>query len=299
MHQLLVHFEAYLMTQKRAAHNTCIAYKHDVTHCVEFLNEIGIQKFQEITKDHLIQYLAFLQRQGISSRTIARTISALRLLFQYLHNHHQIVLQKFDLILPRIARKLPVHCSEKEIETILQVSQEDKSSRGQRTELMLYILYTTGLRVSELVHIKLSDIRYDTGILEVRGKGGKTRIIPLTDQMLLKLKNYVTSIYYQLISDTTYGEYLFPVKYGKTIKPISRQAVWSMVKHVVGQTSLRKDVSPHTLRHSLATHGLQRGWDLRSLQLLLGHENIATVEVYTHIEVSHLRATYNKKHPRS
>ena len=196
-----------------------------------------------------------------------------------------------QLTFPKIEKRLPNYLSEQEIEILLQMADRDTSTLGKRNKVMLYLLYVTGLRITELTTLKTSAIQWDTGFLHVEGKGGKQRMIPLPQPMrsLELLKEYADK----------QRDYLFPIRYAGTIRPITRQAFWGILKQLWKKTGIAKSISPHQLRHSLATHLLKRGADLRSLQLLLGHENLSTVQIYTHVETSHLRTIYNKKHPRS
>ena len=303
MQQTLAHFEAFLLTQKCVAHNTFTAYQRDVTQFVQSMQAQGIGDFSILTATHITTFLTELQSRNISARSVARKISALRLFFNYAKNHRGHTLHDISLILPQLPQTLPLYCSPEEIASLLQASCHDTTPKGKRNSVILHLLYASGIRVSELTELCITDIHFDTGILNIRGKGGKVRAVPLVQEMLTLLRWYVQSIQATISkkkkSKPLLDTYLFSTCYGKTIKPLSRQTVWKMIKDLLKKTFITKDVSPHTFRHSLATHGLQQGWDLRSLQLLLGHENISTVEIYTHVEISHLRKAYDKKHPRS
>ena len=184
------------------------------------------------------------------------------------------------------------------MEQLLKAAEADSSSHAHRNKVMLYLLYVTGLRITELTTLTLSAIQWDTGFLHIAGKGGKQRMIPLPLPMKELLQGYVQKLQHQMTAENK-SDYLFPVRYACTIRPITRQAFWNILKKIWKKTGNAKSISPHQLRHSLATHLLKRGADLRSLQLLLGHENVSTVQIYTHVETSHLRMVYNKKHPRS
>lgn len=293
---LIVHFEGFLLTQKCVALNTYLAYKRDINRFQKFISaQYKSDHIEHVHKESIIAYLEFLQEKNYSARSSARTIAALRLFFKYIQEQYKITIF-CDFILPKASHKLPVFCTEQEIEQIIQASMLDTSVYGIRNRLIILMLYCTGLRVSELVCVRKSDIHYDTAQLHIRGKGGKTRIIPLIDLLLQEIKRYISSTMPQPSAKNPVNDYLFP---GVQKNHLSRQAVWRIIKDLIRQTTLTKKISPHTFRHSLATHNLKNGWDLRSLQLLLGHENISTVEIYTHVETSHLRKMYNKKHPRS
>jgi integrase/recombinase XerD len=167
---------------------------------------------------------------------------------------------------------------------------------------MLYLLYVTGMRISELTNLTVSDIQFDTGFISVRGKGGKGRLVPIPEAIVLDIKSYLNEIHPKLLgkkSEFRSSDYLFPVLYAGKLKHITRQAFWAILKKMAILACVKKSLSPHKLRHSLATHLLRKGANLRSLQLLLGHENLSTVQIYTHIDTSYLRQVYDKYHPRS
>lgn len=298
MEQKLAHFEAFLLTHKRVAEHTYSAYRRDVAQCLTFLKTHDCDSLDQLTREKLVEYLAYLRERQINPRSIARKISALRLFFLFLKDHHNFQNSSFDLILPKTLKKLPLYCTVEEMRALLAAAGADTSIEGQRNLVMLKLLYATGLRVSELCNLKFTDVIAQASRLCVKGKGGKMRIIPLHATVTELLNTYLANIFPQLTSGGM-TEYLFPVAYAGKLKPLSRQSVWKIIKRLTRMVGMSKPISPHTFRHSLATHSLQKGWDLRSLQLLLGHENIATVQIYTHIEMSHLRSAYNKKHPRS
>lgn len=284
MHTFIKKFEVYLLTEKRVALNTYKAYSNDCHQYAQFLENKNIS-LAESTEETLKDFLKFLYSQNLSAKSISRKIAALKLFFNYCAEFHGHENKAAFLIFPKTEFTLPVFCSEPEIKMLLE------SCRHYRTYIIILLLYNTGLRVSELCFVTLSDIDWHSGTIRVHGKGSKTRLIPIPLPITQELKKY---------SDThTLTHYLFPIKYGKKIKPISRQTVGNDLKKAVNLAALNNNISPHTLRHSLATHLLKAGWDLRSLQLLLGHEQISTVQLYTHLEKSDLQRMYNAKHPRA
>jgi integrase/recombinase XerD len=158
------------------------------------------------------------------------------------------------------------------------------------------------MRVSELVSLTIDQIHFDTGFVSIQGKGGKERMVPIPQNVLELLRFYLETVYDKLLAKNVLSEekkYLFAVIYQKKIKPISRQLFWSALKKIISKSGIKKNISPHTLRHSLATHLLKKGANIRLLQVLLGHEQLTTVQIYTHLEDSHLREEYDKKHPRA
>lgn len=287
---IITKFEAYLLTERRVAHNTFNAYKQDLAQFVAFLAEHK-RTIEQATSDDVKRYLAYLKSNAISSRSMARKISALKLFFTYAHEYAGFVDITHDMQAPKLEKKLPTFLSEHEIAQLLQVADADMSEQGIRNKVMLYLLYVSGMRISELTCLRVSDVHADTGFIVIRGKGGKERMVPLPQDMMSILKEYMQTI--------RGSDHLFPVRYGGKIKAISRQACWHVLNGLWRQTGIARTISPHMLRHSLATHMLKNGADLRSLQLLLGHENISTVQIYTHVETTHLRSVYDVKHPRS
>lgn len=294
MKELYEQFFSHLLTEKRVALNTFNAYKTDIMQLVSFLKEKKIDASLMTVKD--IKFFLQEIKHRCSATSMARKISSLKLFFAFAHEKSKLPNLGEQLTFPKIEKKIPHYVSEQEIETLLAVADQDKTAIGVRNKVMLYLLYVTGLRISELTNLKTSAIRWDGGFLHVEGKGGKQRMIPLPAPVLPLLRDYCHTLSEKKGNKELY---LFPIAYGGIVRPITRQAFWGILKRLWQKTGSAKAISPHQLRHSLATHLLQRGADLRSLQLLLGHENLSTVQIYTHVEKSHLRIIYDKKHPRS
>jgi integrase/recombinase XerD len=295
---LVTKFEAYLLTEKRVSQNTFAAYKQDLSQLVAFLEKEQLPIEQAKTGD-LKRFLQYLHDRTLSARSIARKIAALKGLFTFLASRHGFQNAAEDLIVPKIKKNLPEYFSEQEIELLFQAAEQDTTPQGRRNQMMLYLMYVTGLRVSELVHLKIAHIMFNEGRIRIEGKGGRHRILPLPLSIVTMLKNYIKQELDSFMDKHGKTEYLFPIKYGRQLKPISRQAFWILLKGIWKKADIKKPISPHKLRHSFATHMLKRGVNLRYLQEMLGHENVATVQVYTHVETSFLRKIYDKKHPRS
>lgn len=292
-------FEAYLLTEQRVATNTFFSYKRDINQFVDFLERTAIN-LETITGDELKQFVHHLYGLKLSARSIARKISTLKTFFAYLSRHFTIKNHAKELHIPKIEKRLPTYLTQEEVTRVLAHSEKDRSALGIRNSMMIYLLYGSGMRVSELVTIKISDIHFDTRFISIEGKGGRQRMIPLPQSVMTLLSDYLQTHAAPSSSDSIKNPlYLFPIQYGKKIKPISRQSCWIILKKICEQAGIKRAISPHQLRHSFATHMLEKGVDLRSLQALLGHEEITTVEVYTHVETSQLRKIYDKKHPRS
>lgn len=296
--QIQTKFEAYLLTEKRASKNTFLSYQKDLTQFIEFIERNDIS-FDTINGDELKKFVHYLHGLKLSSASISRKISTLKTFFSYLATNLGIKNYARELYFPKRDKRLPSYLTQEEVSTLLTHSEQDKTSLGVRNSMMLYLLYSSGMRVSELIGMKISDIHFDTNLISIEGKGGKQRMIPLPGAIMELLYEYVQNHAYTDFSPLIERVYLFPVLYGKKIKPISRQSCWIILKKLCEQAGIKRAVSPHQLRHSFATHLLEKGIDLRSLQVLLGHEGIKTVEIYTHVETSQLRKIYDKKHPRS
>jgi integrase/recombinase XerD len=297
--QLRVKFEAYLLTEQCVTQNTFDSYRRDLNQLISFM-EKKVLDITTITSEELKLFIHYLYGCKLSARTISRKISTLKTFFSYLDAYCGIKNSAKELVFPKIEKKLPTYLSEAEVKSVIEQAEKDTTPSGARNIIMLYLLYVSGMRVSELVNLRIADFHFDTGFVAVEGKGGKQRMIPLPQSVVALLSTYLQSLQHSVLYASSAGPlYVFPVVYGKKIKPISRQSCWIILKKMCINAGIKRPISPHQLRHSFATHMLQKGADLRSLQLLLGHEDITTVEVYTHVETSQLRTIYDKKHPRS
>ncbi len=296
--QIQTKFEAYLLTEKRVSKNTFLSYQKDLNQFIDFIEKKAVS-LHTITSDDLKTFVHYLYGLKLSANSIARKISTLKTFFSYLKTHFDIKNSAKELHIPKIEKRLPIYLTQDEVTKVLIYSEKDRSFLGIRNSVMLYLLYSSGMRVSELINIKISDIHFDTRFISIEGKGGRQRMIPLPEVIMNLLHDYIQKHAYNDFPTSIDPIYLFPILYGKKIKPISRQSCWIILKRLCEQAGIKRAISPHQLRHSFATHMLEKGVDLRSLQVLLGHEEITTVEVYTHVETSQLRKIYDKKHPRS
>ncbi|MBU1008217.1 tyrosine-type recombinase/integrase [Candidatus Dependentiae bacterium] len=297
----LTHFEMFLLAEKRVAQNTFVAYQRDIKQFMDFLraNRLSLKR---CAKPQLKRFLRILKTSGATAKTISRKISSLKLFFSFLHDRFEFENKATSLVFPKTEKKLPVYLTEQELQLLFDAANKDNSYRGIRNKVMLSLIYASGMRVTELVSTKLEQIHFDTGFVSIMGKGSKERMVPLPQNVLVLLRFYIDTVYEKLLpKKIALGkkEYLFPVSYKKQIKAISRQQFWSLLKQMITQSEIKKNISPHSLRHSLATHLLKKGANIRLLQVLLGHEQLTTVQVYTHLQDSHLRKEYDKKHPRA
>lgn len=300
--EYIAQFQNYLLTERRVSQNTFAAYRQDVNQLIEFLDKerIGLST---VTPQNLKKFLKHLRDAGLTAKSISRKISSIKLFFEFAHNRFKLKNSAQGLVFPKVEKTLPNFLTEQEIQKLLSAANKDVTPKGIRNKVMLYLLYASGMRVSELVNMTTDQIHFDTGFIQLVGKGHKERVIPLPKNILEMLRQYLEVVYKQLIpekiSNIGKKNYLFPAVYNNAIKPISRQLFWVTLKKILSLAAIFKNVSPHSLRHSLATHLLKNGADIRSLQMLLGHENLATVQIYTHLGTSQVRKVYDKKHPRA
>lgn len=299
MERYFEQFQTYLLTEKRVSHNTIQAYATDIRQFLDFLADKLIDR--DIQAGDLKAYLATLKKTELASRSMARKVSSIKAFFSYLHRFHGMGNVSESLMFPKLEKRLPKCLTEDEVQALLKVAAEDRSQVGERNRVMLYLLYVTGMRISELINLRIQDIHEDLHVIEVHGKGGKGRMIPISAHIISLLSAYISAnkMRIQHKGIMLDQEFLFPVWYAGHIKPMTRQACWAIIKKIWSKTGIQKPISPHMLRHSLATHMLKNGADLRSLQMLLGHENLSTVQIYTHLDTSYLRSIYDAKHPRS
>ena len=286
-------FLEYLSVEKGLSPNTCQSYARDIQKLLGFFagEKIDWQKAED--KD-LVKFIHFQSRMGLSARSLARLVSSLRSYYSFLILDGAVkVNPTIDLSAPKIWFSLPKFLSVEEVDRLLLQPNIDEV-KGQRDRAMLELLYATGLRVSELVSLRLNDINLESEFLICRGKGGKERIVPLGSSSSSATKKYLEESRPKLWKKET--DILFLTSRGGAF---TRQGFWKMLKEYGGQAGLAQKISPHVLRHSFATHMLERGADLRSVQLMLGHSQITTTQIYTHVTRKHLRKVYDKYHPRA
>jgi len=300
LEKALYEFEVWLTTQKRSAHNTIQAYKQDLNQLINYSHKKKFFEVQQLNKRFLQSYQVFLKRELIlSNRSIARKIAAIRSFFQFLSDSHKIDFDINFLSSPKQAHTIPHIVTREQISALLHKVSLGQTVIEKRNAIFLYLLYGTGLRVSELTQIRLSDIYEDQLLLKVKGKGSKERLVPITQGLIDIIAIYISEVRTKFLvvkKRAVESDFLFPTICKMHVQHISRQYVWSFLKKLGTQFDLK--LAPHKLRHSMATHLLYNGADLRSLQVLLGHENLTTTQIYTHIDKHQLRKVYDKKHQR-
>lgn len=295
MNDQLQDFLHYLIVEKRLAKNTIDAYNQDLKAYLEFLNARNIESMKHVTREHIHQYLAQMQRENKALSSIARSISSIKAFHQFLYRD-EVVPEDVTVHVhtPKIKKQLPKVLSQAEVEKLL--AQPDESTPfGIRNKAMLELLYATGIRVSELIQLDLNDVHLQNGLLKTTGKGNKERLIPVGMMAQKALAKYLTYGRPHIVKNRQ-EQALFLNRLGKRL---TRQGFWKIIKQLAQEASIEKTLTPHTLRHSFATHLLENGADLRSVQEMLGHADISTTQIYTHVTNQHLKKVYKQYHPRA
>lgn len=292
--QIITKYKQYLKLEKSLSENTISAYISDLEKLLHYLEEENIN-FTDISLENLEHFSAGLRDIGIHPRSQARILSGIRSFFHFLLIEDYVQQDPSELLeSPQIGKHLPDVLSVEEIDCL--ISAIDRSSKeGQRNCAILETLYSCGLRVSELCNLKISDLYFNEGFIKVEGKGSKQRLVPISQKAINEINNYFISRNEGLIKPE-YEDYVFISRFGKNI---SRIMVFHIIKELAENTGLKKSISPHTFRHSFATHLLEGGANLRVIQCMLGHESIGTTEIYTHIDRSKLRNEIINHHPRN
>lgn len=292
---LIKRFRHYLMLEKSLSPNTVQAYTDDVEKLCSYMDQDG-RDVRTVALQDLQAFIADLHDLGISARSQARIISGLRLFFKWLVTESEIGTDPSEMLeSPKIGMKLPDVLSVEEIDRII-ASIDLSLPEGQRNRAILETLYSCGLRVSELCGLRLSEVYREEGFIKVEGKGSKQRLVPISGKAIHEIELWLTD---RCHIDIKPGSEDFLFVSAKTGKPLSRIMIFDIVKKQTAAAGIEKSVSPHTFRHSFATHLLEGGANLRAIQCMLGHEKIATTEIYTHIDRTRLREEITSHHPRN
>jgi len=286
-------FLNHLAAEKGLAKNTLSAYGRDLTALLDHLEQRRIARPQDVQGSDVVSFLEALQGRGLSARTRARMLAAVRGFFKFLVREEVLAADPTrDLRLPRLGQRLPRSLSPDEVRQLL-ANQAD-GVLAQRDGAMVELVYATGMRVSEAVSLKVNQLNLEAGYLTVLGKGNKERVVPIGTYARQRVIDYVQQARPQLLKGRL-SPHLFVTRTGRKL---SRQAFWLRLRRLVLQTGVRGTVSPHTLRHAFATHLVEGGADLRAVQMMLGHADISTTQIYTHVARDRLRAVHRKFHPR-
>lgn len=293
----ITQFKNYLKLERALATNSIDAYTRDVTKLMEFLDmSKKIHDPLQVKPIDLLDFIKFIHELGLSPYSQARIVSGIKGFYKYLSYEKFISTDPSELLeLPRLGRKLPDTLSIHEIDLLFEAIDMSKAS-GPRDRAMAETLYSAGLRVSELVNLKISNIYDDIGFLRILGKGNKERLTPIGKSALKFIKSYQYEVRNHVHIKPGHEDYLFLNKLGSRI---SRVSIFTLIKNLALRAGIRKKISPHTFRHSFATHLIEGGADLRAVQEMLGHESITTTEIYTHLDRDYLKQMIKEFHPRS
>ena len=289
-------FISSILIESGLSNNTCDSYRRDLkSFSLWYQNTFkNNQSIAGADNGEILRYLGYKSSKGISSRSIARSLSTLRRFYKYLKQNSLIEVDPTHLIkAPKIGRPLPESLTENDVNLLLKAPDID-TTLGLRDKSMLELLYATGLRVTELIELKISQINLNQGYLKIIGKGNKERLVPAGDEAIHWLRQYIDQarplLAKKVASDTVY--------LSKRGEGMTRQAFWHILKRNAKAQGIKKHLSPHTLRHSFATHLLNHGADLRVVQMLLGHSDLSTTQIYTHIAQARLKQIFVEHHPR-
>lgn len=291
MDNTLIDFQEYLLIDRKYSNNTIMSYMNDIKIYANYLEKLNID-FKYINRKQLLDYIKYLKDNNEKERTVAHHISVLRTFYKYLLIEKIITNNPLEYIVsPKLSKTLPKVLTIEEVDLLLDIDLNDMYD--YRNKAMLELMYATGLRVSELINLKTTDILLEDSLVRTMGKGSKERIIPFGDYAYNALKIYLED-YRSLFFKKEINDYLFLNNHGRQM---TRQGFFKILQKEAKKKNIKTEFSPHTLRHSFATHLLSGGADLRSIQEMLGHSNLSTTQIYTHISREELQDKYKKSHP--
>jgi len=292
---ILDEFLIYLSSEKGLSKNTIASYRHDINKFILYLESHKIDSFNNVHRNDIVDFIMDLKQNGLSTPSIARNIVSIKLIFRFMMRERLIATDiTGTLDSPKMWKTLPDTLSEEEVLKILN-GPNTKKPKGIRDKAILELMYATGMRVSEVVHLKVTDVNLDVGFLKCLGKGSKERIVPVGSKAIKYVIEYLNKVRPQMRKELITTE-LFLTRLGKGF---SRQSIWNMVKGYTCSVGITKNVTPHTLRHSFATHLLSNGAELRMVQEMLGHADISTTQIYTHVDKNRLKSIHREFHPRA
>ncbi len=293
----LEYFVTYLTMERGLSRNSVAAYRTDLSDFIDFLQRRRLDSAAAIDREAILDYLSSLQEAAVAATTLARRLISIKLFCRFLAQE-KIVANDVTAVMdsPKLWQLLPDYLSEREVEQFLRsFADTGGDPLLERNQMIMELLYSCGLRVSEAVNLKISAVDFDEATLRVVGKGNKTRLIPVGERALQMLRRYLREVRPQL-TQSNREPLLFLSRNGRKL---NREWIWKMVKDAAVRAGIVKNIHPHTLRHSFASHLLANGADLRVIQEMLGHSDISTTEVYTHVESSRLLEIHHKFHPRA
>jgi len=298
MEKMLKHFAGYVLLEKGLSENSVAAYTSDMRFFITYLHDNSIDNFQDVARNDILNFLEESSDNGLESASLARRLVSIKLFFKYLYQEKIISTDITDVMnSPKLWRILPDFLSLDEVAKLLNVySNKSKDLLIFRNRTILEVMYACGLRVSETVNLRLNDLKLEEGIIRVMGKGEKERLVPIgktAEKILLK---YLDKVRPKLLKENLDESIIFLSNNGN---PLDRERVWGIIKTASKLAGINKNIHPHTLRHSFASHLLANGADLRVIQEMLGHSDISTTQIYTHVDNSRLKSVLKQFHPRS
>jgi integrase/recombinase XerD len=295
MKEFIDEFMNYISVERGLAKNTTLAYRRDLDKYIDYLSQKGIKTTAQVNREHVSNFMFDLKKHDMSATTICRNLAAVKMFHRFLVRENLAKQDPTTLVdTPKIWMRIPSVLTLGEIESMI-LAASGKKIQQVRDQAILEILYASGLRVSELSDLKTTSINYEVGFVRAVGKGSKERIIPLGQKAREALQRYLLRSRPQLLKNRT-NDILFLSRLGKKI---SRQSLWAVIKFYARKANIKKNIKPHTLRHTFATHLLEHGADLRSVQEMLGHADISTTQIYTHVDKERLKSVHKQFHPRS
>jgi len=294
MLELIENFLNYLSVERGLAQNTLLSYREDLKYYAEFLSGKKIDALSKTSRNDIINFMLSQKDKGLSANSVARRLAAIKAFYRFLVRERVLKEDPTSLIeSPKLWKKIPETLSLNEMNALL-LQPNIKDAQGIRDRAVLEALYASGMRVSEATGLKVDNVDLDIGFLRCIGKGRKERIVPLGKKAVSSIRRYLEAARPKFLKNKE-SEFLFLNRFGAKI---SRQSLWKMIKKRAAEAGIKKPISPHSLRHSFATHLLEGGADLRAVQEMLGHADISTTQIYTHINKDRLKAIHKKFHPR-
>jgi integrase/recombinase XerD len=295
MDELIESFLNYISVERGLSRNTIISYSEDLKAYADYLKTRSFGSISATTKNEIVGFMMARKDRGMAANSVARSLAAIRMFYRFLVRERVLKSDPSSLVeSPKLWKKIPETLSVNEVDTLLSQPNVRDQKQGIRDRAILETLYATGMRVSEVVNLKLDNVNMEVGFLRCIGKGDKERVIPLGKKAITSIKRYLESSRPVLLKKKE-SDVLFVSRLGKKI---SRQSLWKLIKRYAKLARIKKTIKPHILRHSFATHLLERGADLRSVQEMLGHANISTTQLYTHINKERLKSIHRLYHPR-
>lgn len=296
MKHLIEEFLSYLSIERGLSRNTISSYKTDLVHFADHLTGKGIDDVDKVRRQDITDYMLGLKDKGISSNSISRALVSIKMFYKFLVQE-RLAREDVPGVLesPKLIRPLPNVMAAQEVDKLL-AAPDLRDWMGIRDKAALELMYATGMRVSELVELSMEGLNLDVGFIKCRGKGDKERIVPIGKAAKEAIERYVSKVRPALQKEGAQDKHLFLSRLGRKV---SRVSFWKMIKKNAKLARIKRDIAPHTLRHSFATHLLERGADLRVVQEMLGHADISTTQIYTHINKERLKSIHKQFHPRA